>query len=262
MDNYEKGLIENKREYIVSKSNQLIQKNRFALSLTEQKTIAFICSMIKPIDDKNVKETYQLKYVFSIKEYCQICGIDHKSGKNMADIKNVLKKLSDKSMWLEYENGEVLVRWLSKIHIERKGSILIEIDQDLVPYLFDLKQRFMQYQLYNILAMESAFSIRIYELLKSYAFQKQKSFDVDELKKLLCVENLKSYDNYANFKKKVLEKAKDEINELSDLMIDYIPIKKGNKVVKIKFIIETKKTIEAAICHAKTRDIIDKISFL
>ena len=38
-----------KREYLVVKGNELIQQNRFELSLTEQKTVAFICSMIKPI---------------------------------------------------------------------------------------------------------------------------------------------------------------------------------------------------------------------
>ena len=38
-----------KREYLVVKGNELIQQNRFELSLTEQKTVAFICPY--PVSD-------------------------------------------------------------------------------------------------------------------------------------------------------------------------------------------------------------------
>ena len=41
--------LEKKKGYMVVKGNDLIQKNRFALSLTEQKTMAYICSMIEPM---------------------------------------------------------------------------------------------------------------------------------------------------------------------------------------------------------------------
>lgn len=240
-------VIEKEREYLVVKGNELIQKNRFELSLVEQKTIAYICSMIKPVDpiDKANGVPYQLEYEFNIRDYCKICGIDYNNGKNYADIKATLKKLSDRSMWLDDGNGEVLVRWLAKVRInKRSGKAIIEIDRDLAPYLFDLGQKFTQYQLYNILGMKSAFSVRIYELLKSYSFQKAKTFEIDKLKHLLMVENVKSYEDYSLFRKKVIEKAQEEINSLTDINIYFEPIKKGNKVVKIKFRIEIKTPIE------------------
>ena len=58
-----------KRQYLVVKCNDLIQKNRFELSLSEQKTVAFICSMIQPINPKdNIKGVpYQLEYEFNIR---------------------------------------------------------------------------------------------------------------------------------------------------------------------------------------------------
>ena len=49
MNENEKQEILKAREYIVSKSNVLVQKSRYNLSVTEQRTIAFICSKIKPI---------------------------------------------------------------------------------------------------------------------------------------------------------------------------------------------------------------------
>ena len=227
---------ENKSKYYVVKANELIQKSRFSLSLPEQKTIAFICSMIKPI--KETDETaFLLEYDFDVQEYCKICNIDFNSGKNYADVKEILKKLRDKSMWLTLENGsETLVGWLSKTVVNKKSGIVhIKLDEDMIPYLFDLKKRFTKYQLYNVLSMKSAFSVRIYELMKSYANLKTITFDIDELKKMLMVEDVKSYNRFPDFRRKVLEKAIQEINALTDIRIGYEPITKGRKVVKLKF---------------------------
>lgn len=249
MNAYENIAILERKGYYVVKANELIQKNRFELSLPEQKTIAFICSMIKPSEDKN---PYILNYDFNIRDYCKVCGIELNTGKNYSDIKNVLKRLSDRSMWLDDGNGEVLVRWLSKVRTnKRSGRVNIELDRDLIPYLFDLGQRFTQYQLHNILSMKSAFSVRIYELLKSYAYLKHKTFDIDELKYLLMVDNIKSYHNFKDFRKYVLEKAQNEINELTDLNVLFEPIYNGRKVVKVKFLIKEKSSIERILTLKK-----------
>lgn len=250
-----------KRQYLTIKSNDLIQKNRFELSLPEQKTVAYICSMIKPIDLKDSIQgiPYQLEYEFNIREYCKICGIDYNNGKNYLDIKVTLRRLSDRSMWLETETGEVLCRWLSKVWINKRSSIVkIRIDEDLAPYLFNLKEKFTQYQLYNVLAMKSAFSVRIYELIKSYAYQKNKTFEINELKRLLMVDNVKSYNNFKDFRRFVLEKALEEINRLTDLNISYEPITKGRKVVKIKFIIQHKDIMERLSAEQTVNNELDK----
>lgn len=257
MNSYENLIIEERKGYLVVKANELIQKNRYELSLPEQKTIAFICSMIKPSNDK--ENSLQMEYDFSIRDYCKVCGLDYNNGNNYADIKAILKKLSDRSMWLDDGNGEVTVRWLAKARVnKRSGLAKIEIDRDLAPYLFDLGQRFTQYQLNNILAMKSAFSVRIYELMKSYSFQKSKTFDIDELKHILMVENVKSYSNYKDFRIYVLEKAQSEINELTDIKISIEPIYKGRKVAKVKFYIEEKNVFERAKSISRTNIILNK----
>lgn len=251
MNEHEKKEIETKREYWVVKGNELIQKNRFELSLTEQKTIAFICSMIKKSDNA----PYQLEYEFNIRDYCKVCGIDYAGGKNYKNIKATLKHLSDRSMWLDDGESETLMRWLSYVRINKNSEkVFIEIDRTIAPFLFELKEKFTKYQLYNILAMKSAFSVRIYELLKSYAYQKNKTFDLEELKRLLEVENVKSYVRFPDFRRKVLEKAQEEINELTDLNISYKPITKGKKVIKIEFQIDIKSPIDRAIAGATAND--------
>lgn len=258
MNSDEKIEILKSREYLVVKGNELIQQNRFELSLPEQKTIAFICSMIKPIDalDRAKGIPYQLDYEFNIRDYCKVCGIDYDNGKNYADVKATLKRLRDRSMWVTLDNDdETVVGWLDRVTTNKRSGIAkVRIDDRLAPYLFDLGQKFTQYQLYNILAMKSAFSVRIYELMKSYAFQKSKTFELDELKRLLMVEDVKSYKEFAPFRQKVLEKAQEEINELTDLNIYFEPITKGRKVIKVKFRIDEKNPIERLMSGATANE--------
>ena len=255
------GEILKQREYIVVKGNELIQKNRFELALPEQKTIAYICSMIMPISpgDRVNGVPFQLEYIFNIREYCKICGIDYDNGKNYKLVKETLQKLSDRSMWLDDGNGEVLVRWLAKVRMNKKsGKVIVRIDEDLAPYLFDLKERFTQYQLYNILAMKSAFSVRIYELMKSYQYQNGKTFAIDELKHILMVENVKSYSNFKDVRKNVLEKAITEINELTDINVSYETVLKGRKVEKVVFHVKHKSSVERAMAGARINNRLER----
>lgn len=265
MNSDEKIEITKKREYLVVKGNDLIQNNRYELSLPEQKTVAFVCSMIKPINaiDRAKGIPFQLDYEFNIRDYCKVCGIDYDAGKNYADVKATLKRLRDRSMWLTLEDGsETTVAWLDRVTTNKKSGIAkIRIDDRIAPNLFDLGQRFTQYQLYNILAMRSSFSVRLYELLKSYLIKEStsKTFDIVALKKLLMVEDVKSYDNFKDFRKKVLEKAQEEINELTDINIYFEPITKGRKTVKVKFRIERKDPIQRMLAGATANDRLEQL---
>lgn len=269
----EKIALEKAREYIVSKSNQIVQKSRYDFSVTEQRTIAYICSMIKPIEalDRANGVPFQLEYQFNILDYCRICGIQ-KTGKFYEEVKSILKGLRDKSMWLTLPNGsETVVGWLDRVTTnKRSGLATIKIDDRLAPYLFDLQSKFLSYGLKNILNMKSQYSIRLYEMFKSYYDMKigqtdhrdkiEKAYnpksiswtlEIDEFKKILMVESIKSYSNIAEFKRRVLEPAQKEINELTDINIYYEYITKGKKTVKIKVNISAKKNMEKWIVDSK-----------
>ena len=111
--------------------------------------------------------------------------------------------------------------------------------------------------------MKSQYSIRLYELLKSYHDMKIGQIDrrkaaekdiaphetnwtveLDELKKRLMTENVKSYSNFNLFKTKVLVIAQKEINELTDINLSFEPITQGRKVVQIRFKVCRKATKE------------------
>lgn len=268
--------VEKGREYLVCKSNEIVQKSRYDFSLSEQRMIAYICSKIKPIESAGV--AFQLEYDFNILDYVRICGIED-NGRVYEECKALLKGLRDKSMWLTLPDGsETTVGWLAKATTNKRSGIAkIKIDEDLAPYLFDLQSKFLSYGLKNVLNMKSQYSIRIYELVKSYydlkiaqsdrRSMKEKmarpktiewSIDIDDLKKKLMVDKIKSYSDYGKFRQKVLEIAQKEINELTDINVYFEPIKKGRKVVAIRFQIVAKDPLKRFDTNMKNDELLDK----
>lgn len=239
------------RNYKVVKANELIQKSRYNLQVQEQKIILYLISKIKP-ENMELKEHF-----FEIKDFCRICGLDDTSGANYKYIKQTLKDLRDKSIWVKLENGaETTLAWIDKVTIfENSGTVTIKIDDMMKPYLLQLKEHFTQYELLYTLGMKSQYSIRLYELLKSYEFQHEKLFGIEELKIRLSAE---TYDRFPDFKRRVVAPAIQEINNLSDLTVIYELIKEGRKYTEIKFVIKIKKDIkERAKAWVKIDEVIN-----
>lgn len=273
MTTEEKEEILKAREYQIVKSNDLVLKTRYDFTVNEQKTLAYVCSMIKPVNaiDNANKSQFVLEYEFEILDYIRVLGLE-KTGKVYNEIKVILKGLRDKSMWLTLENGsETTVGWLDKVWTnKRSGQAKVRLDEDLVPYLFALREKYLSYGLKNILCMKSQYSIRMYEILKAYhdmkigqtdhrcADDKQEepksiswTIDLEELKKQLMVDTVKSYSNYKDFRKYVLEKAQVEINEMTDIKVYFTPITKGRKTIKVKFTITNKYPIEQTLASLR-----------
>jgi plasmid replication initiation protein len=228
------------RDYKVVKNNKLIQKARYNLSAQEQKIVLYLISKIKPADTE-----FEL-YEFRIKDFCEVCGIDERSGWNYAFLKKAMKDLADKSVWVTLDNGlETIVRWVERPYIDkRSGTIKIKIDELMRPFLLELKAHFTSYSIYYTLAMRSKYSIRIYEMLKSYENLGEYTIELDILKKKLFAEK---YPVYKDFRVKVLDVAMREINDFTDISVTFITIKNGKKVDKIKFKITPKKDLKERV---------------
>ena len=226
----------------VIKSNDLIQRSRFDLSLQEQKIILYLISQITPYD-----EEFQL-YEFSIADFCKICGIDHTSGGNYADLKRAVKEISDKSIWISIdEDQETLLRWIEKPYLnKRSGTIKIRLDEDMKPYLLQLKQNFTSYELIFTLRFRSKYSTRLFELISSIHYKTLESYSreytIEELRRLMGAEN---YKTWQSFKERALLPAINEINQFSNKNLDYNVIKRGRSVIAVELLISSKDSIEA-----------------
>lgn len=225
--------IQSERHYSIVKSNKLIQQTRYNLSTTEQKIILYLLTKIKP-------EDHELQmYEFQIRTFCDVCGINY-SGKNYTDLKSAVKKLADKSLWVKTDDGgEALLRWLDDPYIEAKrGTLQVRIGTHMRPYLLNLKEHFTKYEIYYILAMKSQYSIRVYELLKSYEYQRKIKFEILDFKKLIGAEK---YKRHADFTRFVLNTALKEINEFGDIYVNCDMKKEGRAYKYITFIIRPKE---------------------
>lgn len=226
----------------VRKSNLLIQKARFSLSLQQQKIVLYLISQIQPWDDDF--KTYELNAL----EFAKVCGLEFSGGKDYEELKEQIRKIADKSMWLLLEDGdsEALVRWIeSPVITKKSGIIQLRLNEHLKPYLLQLKEKYTQYQLIYTLHFKSKYSIRLYEFICSIHFHEleeyKRTFKLEYLKKCLDCEG---YKDYRDFRRDVLEKAIDEINRYSDKNIGYEPITIGRKVVEIQLTISTKEVVE------------------
>lgn len=229
------------RDKLVVKANELIQKSRFNLSLQQQKIVLYLISQIMPQDDD-----FKL-YSFTIPEFCRVCGITVESGKNYQDVKNAIKEIADKSLWIRLPNGKsTLVRWIEKPYIDDKSGVIdIRLDADMKPYLLQLKENFTEYEIIYTLHFKSKYSIRLYELCKSIHYndleEYHRRYSIEELRQLLGAE---SYTVFKDFRRRVLEPAIDEINEYSDKEVNYQTITQGKKVIGIELFVKSKETAE------------------
>jgi plasmid replication initiation protein len=229
----------------VRKANELIQKSRFSLSLQQQKIILYLISKIQPTD------TEFHEYKFEIKSFCEACGIEYDSGALYSEIKEAVKNISDKSLWVKMPDGrETLLRWIEKASIEAGTGILtIRLDNDMKPYLLQLNKNYTTYDLIYTLTFKSKYSVRLYELIKSIHYDESepysKTYSVDELKKLLSAE---TYKTYSHFKQFALDPAINEINAISDKTVSYeVAEKSGKKITHLTLHIAKYDTLKNII---------------
>lgn len=238
------------REQLVVKSNELIQRACYSLSVQQQRVILYLIAHIKPTDTELHAEVYDLR------ELCDVCGISYNPN-NLQYFKNCIAEI-DKDTWYVKVPGNPKqnkrLRWLHDNLILDTGNstITIGLNPTLRDYLIELRNNFTAYELDNILAMKSKYSIRLYELLKSYAYLKTIQVDLSDLKELLLLRytdskgNVKEsqYDRWQNFKDRVLEPALREISEYTDLTITYTTTRRGRKIHALEFTIKVKTSAQ------------------
>lgn len=209
-----------------------------ALKLNSAKLIrAAIMQIVKEDEDLN-------PYIITIKEFADLLQIDISNVYKCADeitndiIRNpvYIKKIDGKNIkWIK-------IPWVTRCEYNSDMGIAIKLNDELKPFLINLKKHYTQYTLQEVLAMKSVYAIRIFEMIQSRIMSKvlpkkgtEIEISVQEIKE--CCDCADKYSTFSNFKIKVLDKAKEEINRVTMYYMDYSYIKSGKSVVAIKFYI-------------------------
>ena len=223
LDGRQQEEISTRRSYMVVKGNDIIQKSRFSLTSQQQKILLSMISKIKP-DDSATKT-----YSFEIQEFCRLCNIECNNGGNYIAIKQALYGIDKQVMWIKEpeKKRDTRLRWLNELYIdEGSGEIVFSFHKDMFPYLLDLREKYTQYSLINVLPMRSKYAIRLYELLKSYEGMSSITLTLEVLKARLDAEN---YTNFKDFRRRVLERAVEEINTYADIEVRFEPKKQKSR---------------------------------
>ncbi len=225
------------RERLVVKSNELIQKTKYDLSIQEQRILLYVISKVKP-EDEEFKE-----YNCGIDELCDLCGIGH-SGKNYKNLRDTLQAMRDKSFWIDTGDTIKLCSWVNSVTIYKNDMMVsIRLDEYLRPHLLKLKDNFTSYQLHNALSLKSKYSIRLYEFCKSYANLGSASMSTDRMREYLMIDE-DSYTTFNDLKKRVVDKSVEEINIYTDINIECETIMEKRFAVGVKFTITPKDRLE------------------
>lgn len=227
-----------KREIIVCKHNDLVRKSYCVLSALEQKTLAFLIANLEEPEDKDKA----IMVVVSLQDVCRGLSITP-NFTNCNLIVNALERIRDVTIhWVnDNENTYNIGGWLSGATVRRATGIAeIEFDRRLAPYLLELKANYTAYGLANLFRLESKYSVKLYEILKSYAKVGEYETDIDYLKELLGIldsdgNQPKKYQEYYEFRSRIIDKAVNEINRVTDLQISYKTILERRKAQAIKF---------------------------
>lgn len=203
---------------------------------------------------KDNNDKPELTYDLSIAEIENMRGAAINSSRLqtiMLDMNN--KPISIKTADMKDESDFYYLYIFQKFKYTRGRRLLkVKLTEDIIPYLFDLKREFTSMELYSVLRMTSKYAKRIYQICCQWKNAiGDKMFYIDDLKKMLnCQEE---YKQITDFKKCVLEIAKKQINEHSDLRISYALGKEDSPSFNvIYFTIETQKVRQIPIDYQYT----------
>ena len=224
-----------KRNY-VCQANSLVGGKQ-ALKLNSAKIIRSAIMQI-------VRDDVELKpYIITIPEIAELLNI---SASNIyRDINSITDDIMNNPVFIKRVSGKnvswVKIPWCSRCEYNSDIGLMIKLNEELKPFLINLQGNYTQYALESILTMKSVYSVRIFELLQSKIMTKLLpkegvfiDISLEELK-AACDCDSDAYNKFANFKMRVLEVAKKDINGKTNYVMDYEYIKKNRKVVAIRF---------------------------
>lgn len=231
---------------LVAKQNDLIRRSRYDMTARGQKVLLYLISKIKPGDEDISAMTIDLR------ELCDVCGIVQQT-KNFRDIAAIIDDLFRVSFLADFGEGWGHHHWLqSAVYPDTVGMTREELEHyvpkvvrigfadELRPYLLHLRRNYTTYQLDCVLAMRSKYAIRLYEILRSYAYIGSYTTAIDALREDL---QIAGYTTYKDIRRRALDPAVVEINDLTDIFVDPVPIRAGHAITGIRFDIITKEQI-------------------
>ncbi len=221
----------------VYKNKKLNNANFGTYNLNDYQVFLQLVTKLGKVD---LSGTYQQpqelerEHTLTAKEFSQQFGVDLDSCYRV--LKNAGKKLMKTSITLEkpelFVTQEINV--CAQVEYQHKeGAIKVKFTEEIMPYLAQVKQKFVLYNLKEVANFGSLYSTRLWELIQEFKDKGWVLKSVVQLREVFAVG--KKFPDYNNFKRKTFAHAVDEINSQYELDLKFEEIKEGRKVVAVQF---------------------------
>lgn len=179
-----------------------------------------------------LKEEHEI----TVKQLCRLIGYQ---GNNHAAIKEALKGLiSTVIEWNLIDDVTGTENWTASsilASVSLEGPLCYYAYSPRMKQLLHSPSMFGKIDLVIQSRFRSSYGLALYENCIRYrGLPNTKWFDMELFKKLMGVPAGK-YDIFRDFKRRVLDKAVDEVNTYSDLIVASEFVREGRKVVKVRF---------------------------
>jgi plasmid replication initiation protein len=219
-----------------------VARAKFGLSLVQSKILFEIIAYLKTRPNDNFM-------TINVGDLLEKIGVETKRVKYyVEEIEEMTKKHlripeGDNEEGINYLAVNLLAGARFRIDKDGRGNIDIEISNMLKPYYLEIaKGDFFSYHILNTRVLKSTYSVKLYLLLKSYKRFGKLDIGLDELKGILEL-SATDYKQFPDFKKRVLERARTEIQEKNDIFFTYDEVRQfarnsKSPVVRIIFYIK------------------------
>jgi len=222
------------RELIV-KDNALINAS-YNLDLVEQRLVLLAIIEAretgKGINTNNALEVHASSYInhFNVEKHTAYTVL-----------KQASESLFERRFSYQFTNvngniEHVKSRWVSEIrYIENEALIKLIFSPSVVPLITRLEKHFTSYELKQVNQLSSRYAVRLYEILIAWrSVGKTPLFELEDFRNQLGIKK-SEYQRMELFKRRVLEAAILQINNLTDIIVKYEQHKNGRTIIGFSF---------------------------
>jgi plasmid replication initiation protein len=232
---------------IVKKANDLVEA-RTHLSLAERKAFAIAIAFTRKVVGNNAVSEINFEVLKKALGSELNIKVDNEFKKRLKRILEGLKSKKELALveipvanyiqWLK-ENGKE--EWIDKLELEQLGEdglilcgvidsiaisskenkIIVRFNPYITPLIIELKRRYTTYELKYLLLLDLKHSPILYELFKKNEKLGRFKISLEKLRQILGVENKPTYKIWGAFLSKILIPSLEEINEKTDIWVNF-----------------------------------------
>ena len=250
------------QKQLVTKDNSLIGAS-YNLGVVEQRLI--FLAIIEAREQKTLIEAGGLLRIYAQSYAKQFDVEKHTSYEAMKRAVEGLYEAGFAYSKIDKQSGKMgryKSRWVDKIgYIDDLGCVELVFASDVIPLITRLEARYTEYELKQVVGLQSEYAIRLYELIIQWrSVGKTNPISLAELREKLGL--VDEYKRIEAFKRRVLDLAVKQINEHTDITVDYEQHKQGRVITGFTFKFRIKDKIKKALESKRDADTPDMLTSL